>query len=79
MSNRKKNPKPNNSPYLRLTSAGLQMTGVITAFSYLGYYLDSRFKLSTPWWTIVLGLMGVGSGLYIVIREVTEISKKNDE
>jgi F0F1-type ATP synthase assembly protein I len=79
MSNRKKNPKPNNSPYLRLTSAGLQMTGVITAFSYLGYYLDSRFNLSTPWWTIVLGLMGVGSGLYIVIREVTEISKKNDE
>jgi F0F1-type ATP synthase assembly protein I len=79
MSNRKKNPKPNNSPYLRLTSAGLQMTGVITAFSYLGYYLDSRFKLSTPWWTIVLGLMGVGTGLYIVIREVTEISKKNDE
>ena len=79
MSNRKKNPKPNNSPYLRLTSAGLQMTGVITAFSYLGYYLDSQFKLSTPWWTIVLGLMGVGTGLYIVIREVTEISKKNDE
>lgn len=79
MSNRKKNPKPNNSPYLRLTSAGLQMTGVITAFSYLGYYLDSRFNLSTPWWTIVLGLMGVGTGLYIVIREVTEISKKNDE
>ena len=79
MSNRKKNPKPNNSPYLRLTRAGLQMTGVITAFSYLGYYLDSRFKLSTPWWTIVLGLMGVGTGLYIVIREVTEISKKNDE
>ena len=79
MSNRKKNPKLNNSPYLRLTSAGLQMTGVITAFSYLGYYLDKRFKLSKPWWTIVLGLTGVGIGLFIVIREVTEISKKNDE
>ena len=64
---------------MRLTSAGVQMTGVITAFSYLGYYLDNRFKLSTPWWTIFLGLTGVGVGLFIVIREVTEISKKNDE
>jgi F0F1-type ATP synthase assembly protein I len=79
MSNRKQNPKLNNSPYLRLTSAGLQMAGVITALSYLGYFLDAKFKLETPWWTIILGLTGVGMGLYIVIREVTEISKKNDE
>jgi F0F1-type ATP synthase assembly protein I len=77
MSNR--NPKPKNSPYLRLTSAGLQMAGVITAFSFLGYYLDAKFKLDTPWWTIILGLTGVGLGLYLIIREVTEISKKNDE
>lgn len=79
MSNRKQNPKPNNSPYLRLTSAGLQMAGVITAFSFLGYYLDESFQLKTPWWTIILGLTGVGMGLYLIIREVTEISKKNDE
>ena len=45
MSNQKPNPKLNNSPYLRLTSAGLQMAGVITAFSYLGYFLDTKFKL----------------------------------
>jgi F0F1-type ATP synthase assembly protein I len=55
------------------------MAGVITAFSYLGYYLDAKFNLETPWWTIILGLTGVGMGLYIVIREVTEISKKNDQ
>lgn len=79
MSNREQNPKPNNSSYLRLTSAGLQMAGVITAFSFLGYYLDECFQLKTPWWTIILGLTGVGMGLYLIIREVTEISKKNDE
>ena len=79
MSNQKPNPKLNNSPYLRLTSAGLQMAGVITGCSFLGYYFDTVFKLETPWWTIILGLTGVGMGLYIVIREVTEISKKNDE
>lgn len=79
MSNREQNPKPNNSPYLRLTSAGLQMAGVITAFSFLGYYLDECFQLKTPWWTIILGLTGVGMGLYIIIKEVLEISKRNDE
>ncbi|MEN9988656.1 MAG: hypothetical protein RLZZ585_1695 [Bacteroidota bacterium] len=79
MSNRKQNPKLHNSPYLRLTSASLQMAGVITAFSFLGYYLDECFQLETPWWTIILGLTGVGMGLYIIIREVTEISKKNDD
>lgn len=79
MSNRKQNPKLKNSPYLRLTSAGLQMAGVITAFSFLGYYLDAKYKLETPWCTIILGLTGVGMGLYLIIREVTEISKKNDE
>jgi F0F1-type ATP synthase assembly protein I len=79
MSNQKPNPKLNNSPYLRLTSAGLQMAGVITSFSFLGYFLDECFKLDTPWWTIILGLTGVGAGLYLIIREVIEISKKNDE
>jgi F0F1-type ATP synthase assembly protein I len=79
MSDLKQNPKSNYSPYLRLTSAGLQMAGVITAFSFLGYYFDTIFKLKTPWWTIILGLTGVGMGLYLIIREVMEISKKNDE
>lgn len=79
MNNRKDNKKQKLSPYLRLTSAGLQMAGVITSFTYLGYFLDGKFQLSTPWWTIILGLIGVGMGLYLIIREVTEISKKNDE
>jgi F0F1-type ATP synthase assembly protein I len=79
MNDRKQSPKSNNSSYLRLTSAGLQMAGVITAFSFLGYYLDECFKLDTPWWTIILGLTGVGAGLYLIIREVIEISKKNNE
>ncbi len=79
MNNRKENPKSNYSPYLRFTRAGLQLGGVSTAFTFLGYYFDTIFKLKTPWWTIILGLTGVAAGLYIIIREVMEISKKNDE
>lgn len=79
MNNRNQDSKSKSSPYLRLTSAGLQMGGVITAFTYFGFYLDNRYHLTTPWWTIILGLTGVAIGLFIVIREVMEISKKNDE
>jgi F0F1-type ATP synthase assembly protein I len=79
MNNRKENKKQKLSPYLRLTSAGLQMAGVITSLSYLGYYLDGKFQLSTPWWTISLGLTGVASGLYLVIREVIEINKHDHD
>lgn len=79
MSNRKKKPSISSSPYLRLTSAGLQMAGVITTFTYLGYYLDGTFQLETPWWTISLGLSGVAVGLYLIIREVMEINKKDNE
>lgn len=79
MNNRKKKTNRSFSPYLRLTSAGLQMAGVITTFTYLGYYLDGKFQLETPWWTISLGLMGVAVGLYLIIREVMEINKNNEE
>lgn len=79
MNNRKENKKQKLSPYLRLTSAGLQMAGVITSFTYLGYFLDGKFQLSTPWWTIFLGLTGVAAGLYLIIREVMEINKNDHE
>ncbi len=79
MNNRKKKPSISSTPYLRLTSAGLQMAGVITTFTYLGYYLDGKFQFETPWWTIILGLAGVAIGLYLIIREVMEINKNNEE
>ena len=79
MNNRKENKKQKLSPYLRLTSAGLQMAGVITLSTYGGFYLDQRFKNDTPWCTILLGLVGVGLGLYLIIREVMEINKNDEE
>jgi F0F1-type ATP synthase assembly protein I len=41
--------------------------------------LDQRFKNDTPWCTILLGLVGVGLGLYLIIREVMEINKNDEE
>ena len=55
------------------------MAGVITLATYGGFYLDQRFKNDTPWCTILLGLVGVGLGLYLIIREVMEINKNDEE
>ncbi|MFM6934874.1 MAG: AtpZ/AtpI family protein [Flavobacteriales bacterium] len=79
MNNRKKPTQQSASPYLRLTSAGLQMAGVIVFFTYSGYYIDQLYAFQEPWFTIVLGLFGVAVGLYLIIREVIQINKNNHE
>ena len=51
------------------------MAAVIGGFTWLGAYLDQRYAFSQSLWTIILGLVGVGLGLYLVIKEVLHISK----
>ncbi|MFM6946492.1 MAG: AtpZ/AtpI family protein [Flavobacteriales bacterium] len=65
----------NNNPFLRLSAAALQMAAVIGGFTWLGAYLDQRYASNQTLWTIILGLVGVGLGLYLVIKEVLHISK----
>jgi F0F1-type ATP synthase assembly protein I len=52
------------------------MAAVIGGFSWLGSFLDSKYHTVHSIWTIVLGLLGVGIGLYLVIKEVLAISKE---
>lgn len=51
------------------------MAAVIGGFTWLGAYLDQRYASNQTLWTIILGLVGVGLGLYLVIKEVLHISK----
>ena len=49
-------PKDSNSSnsqgnFIRFTSLAFQMIGAIGFFSWLGYYLDQKYKSKTPWWT----------------------------
>jgi F0F1-type ATP synthase assembly protein I len=64
------------NPYLRLSAAAIQMAAVIGGFSWLGSFLDSKYHTTNSLWTIILGLLGVGIGLYIVIKEVLANSKE---
>ena len=66
----------NTNPYLRLSSAALQMAAVIGGLSWLGLFLDNKYHTNNSVWTIVLGLLGVAVGLYLVIKEVLAISKE---
>jgi hypothetical protein len=59
--------------YLRFSSVGLQMGGIIAFFTWLGTFLDKKQVNVTPVWTICLSLFGVAASLYLVIREVRRI------
>lgn len=62
--------------YLRFSSLGLQMGGIIAFFTWLGTFLDKKQVNETPVWTIILSLFGVTASLYLVIKEVNKIDKK---
>ena len=64
------------NPFLRLSAAAIQMAAIIGGFSWLGYFLDTKYHSSNSLWTIILGLLGVALGLYLVIKEVLAISKE---
>lgn len=59
--------------YLRFSSLGIQMGGIIAFFTWLGTFLDKKQMNEIPVWTIVLSLFGVVGSLYLVIREVRKI------
>ena len=72
------NSKNSQGNFIRFTSLAFQMIGAIGFFSWLGYYLDQKYKSKTPWWTIGLSLFGVFISLYIVIRDVLKMNQNNE-
>ena len=64
--------------FLRFSSMGIQMAGIITFFTWLGTYFDKKFETSTPWWTLSLSLFGVISSMFLVIREILNLNKPNE-
>ncbi|MFT7113581.1 MAG: F0F1-type ATP synthase assembly protein I [Candidatus Azotimanducaceae bacterium] len=65
------------SVWLRFSSVGLQMGIVIALGAYGGQWLDNHYQKEFPLFTLILSLLGVGVGLYMVIKEVINMSKDN--
>jgi ATP synthase protein I len=67
-----------NNLFLRFSSMGIQMAGIIAFFAWLGTYFDKKFQTSTPWWTLSLSLFGVISSMFLVIREILKLNQSNE-
>jgi len=74
LSNKEKEP----NLFLKFSATGIQMAGIITFFTWLGTYLDSKYATKTPWWTIGLSLFGVIASLVLVIKEVINLNKDSN-
>jgi F0F1-type ATP synthase assembly protein I len=66
------------SKFARFSAMGIQMGLIIAIFTWLGTYLDQKYRTQTPWWTIGLSLFGVFSSLLLVIREVIKMGNEKD-
>lgn len=71
--------KQKTSALARFSSAGIQMGIIIALFTWLGTWLDEKYRTKTPWFTIGLSLFGVIASLVIVIREVIQMGKEDEK
>lgn len=67
--------KPLNN-FLRFTGAGLQMGLTIYMFNWLGKWLDNTYE--KDFIETLLTLLAIFSSMYLIIRQVIEVSKNND-
>ncbi len=75
MPNDLKKTEKNVNSYIRHSSVGFQMLGIIGVFTYAGYQIDQRRGPGQLVFSAVLGLAGVCIALYLVIRSL----KNNDK
>jgi ATP synthase protein I len=72
-------PKQPLNTWIRFSAIGMQMGAIIAGGAWLGNYLDNRNQNETPVWTLVCTLSGVAIGLYLVIKEVIQLSKRDEQ
>lgn len=77
--NSEKENTPKVSKYVRFSSLVIQMGVIIGFFTWLGIFLDKKFKMETAWWTIGLSLFGVFAALYLIIREVIKMGNDDEK
>lgn len=73
--NDSKDKKETLNKFIRFSSIAFEMGLIIGGGTYGGVYLDEKFNLETPVFTIVLSLLSVFTALYIVIKQVNNVNK----
>lgn len=68
-------PQKQPNQFVKYSQLGIQMAVTIGLGAWGGMKLDERFKNETPVFTIILSLLGVGAGLYLVLKDFIKPSK----
>lgn len=55
--------------FAKYSGLSFVMGGVIFAFNYAGRYLDTYFVTETPWFNIILSIIGVFVGMYLALKD----------
>jgi F0F1-type ATP synthase assembly protein I len=58
--------------FYKYSGMAIQMGITIAAAVYVGIALDKKLELETPWFTLLLSLIGVAAAIYIVIKTTTK-------
>jgi F0F1-type ATP synthase assembly protein I len=58
--------------FYKYSGMAIQMGITIAAAVYGGIALDKQLELETPWFTLLLSLIGVAAAIYIVIKTTTK-------
>jgi F0F1-type ATP synthase assembly protein I len=64
-------PDPNWGHY---AGYGLQIAAGVGLGAWVGYWLDKRYHWS-PWGVLVGSLLGLASGMYLLIRDALRMNK----
>jgi F0F1-type ATP synthase assembly protein I len=59
-------------------SIGFSLAGPVILGALAGYWLDGRFGTS-PTWTMILTILGMGAGLAQMIRVVSKLNQLEDK
>ena len=65
--------------YLRFSGVAIQMGAIIGLGAWGGTSLDAHYQITNKFFTISLTLFAVASSLYLVIKEVINMSKEDDK
>jgi F0F1-type ATP synthase assembly protein I len=53
--------------YVHYSALAVQIVGTILIFVYIGQWLDEKYSLETPWFTLGLSVLGLmGSMIYLI-------------
>jgi ATP synthase protein I len=63
------------SAWAKFSQMGIQMLATIGLGTWLGYWLDGKFAMKNPIFTVILSLTSIAAALYNIIRQLP----KDDE